>query len=104
MGIAEEKGWFESRPIIAFLKVDVEGYEVNVLRGASKIISARLVQNMVFEYKPHIEAASEENLNLLKLLCSSGYELYKTGGSNGPGKLFTRKYKSAEELSQIFVE
>lgn len=102
--IAEEKGWFKSRPNIVFLKVDVEGYEVNVLRGSSKMIAARLIQHMVFEYKPQMQVALGENLKLLQLLCNSGYELYKTGGANGPGDLFTRNYKNAEELVEILKE
>ena len=50
--IAEDKGWFESRPTIAFVKVDVEGFELNVMRGAKKMIDAKLIKNVVFEFKP----------------------------------------------------
>lgn len=102
--IAEEKGWFKSRPNIAFLKVDVEGFELNVLRGASKMIKAKLVNNMVFEFKPHIATEKEKNLVLLQALIDSGYVLYKWGNSNGPGNLFTQKFNSTVDLFNIIGE
>jgi len=99
--IAEGKGWFESRPNIAFAKVDVEGYELNVLRGLSKMIKAKLVKNMVFEFKTYIESEEELNVNLLQTLIDSGYELYKKGGPNGPSDIFTQEYKTGQELYTI---
>jgi len=102
--IAEEKGWFQSRPNIAFVKVDVEGFELNVLRGASKMIAERLINNVVFEYKQEREADVDANMNLLKSLISSGYELYKDGGSNGPHDLFDIKYETAEDLYNILSQ
>jgi len=102
--IAEEKGWFKSRPNIAFVKVDVEGFELNVLRGASRMVSERLINNIVFEFKQERDADIEQNINLLRSLISSGYELYKDGGSNGPHDLFDIKYETAEDLYNILSQ
>mmetsp|Transcript_34472 Transcript_34472/g.41243 ORF Transcript_34472/g.41243 Transcript_34472/m.41243 type:complete len:383 (-) Transcript_34472:507-1655(-) len=102
--IAEGKGWFESRPNIAFVKVDVEGYELNVLRGLSKMIKAKLIKNIIFEFKTQIKSDEELNLNLLQALIDSGYELYKKGGPNGPDTVFTQEFKSGRELFTILSD
>jgi len=102
--VAERKGWFTSRPNIAFVKVDVEGYELNVLRGLSKMIKAKLIKNIVFEFKTQFSSEEEVNLNLLQTLIESGYELYKKGKSNGPDKLFTQDYTTAQELYKLLSD
>ena len=102
--IAEDKGWFESRPRITFVKVDVEGFELNVMRGAKTMIDARLISNVVFKFKPQIHEEDLENKKLLKNLIDNNYVLYKYGGANGPHDLFEQKYNTAEELFKILSE
>jgi FkbM family methyltransferase len=83
---AEEHGWFESRPEIAIMKVDVERHEANVLVGAEKLLKSGIVQNIFTETsledpaRRHIEAAA------LELLIAAGYKLKGQGGWMGPGK------------------
>jgi FkbM family methyltransferase len=83
---AEEHGWFESRPNIAIMKVDVERHEANVLVGAEKLLKAGIIQNIFTETsledpeRRHIEAAA------LELLVAAGYKLKGQGGWMGPGK------------------
>jgi FkbM family methyltransferase len=83
---AEEHGWFESRPNIAIMKVDVERHEANVLIGAEKLLQAGIIQNIFTETsledpkRRHIEAAA------LQLLVAAGYKLKGHGGWAGPGK------------------
>ena len=36
--LAEEQGWLETKPSIGFLKIDVEGLEAAVIRGATKLL------------------------------------------------------------------
>ena len=36
--LAKEQGWLETRPSIGFLKIDVEGLEAAVIRGATKLL------------------------------------------------------------------
>lgn len=42
-----------SFPRVKLLKVDVEGHEVAVLRGAQRLLSSGLVENAVFEFGPN---------------------------------------------------
>jgi FkbM family methyltransferase len=83
---AEERGWFESRPEIAIMKVDVERHEANVLVGAEKLLKSGIVQNIFTETsledpeRRHLEVAA------LELLVAAGYKLEGQGGWMGPGK------------------
>lgn len=54
---------------IALMKIDVEGHELAVLQGASQLLSARRVRDIVFEdYQPQPSAVA-------RLLQSHGYEV-----------------------------
>jgi FkbM family methyltransferase len=83
---AEERGWFESLPEIAIMKVDVERHEANVLVGAAKLLKSGMVRNIFTETsledpeRRPIEAAA------LELLVTAGYKLSGQGGWSGPGK------------------
>jgi len=102
-GIAKERGWFDSRPNIAFVKVDVEGFELNVLKGATEMIKAGLIRNVVFEFKPQ-NGFDGDNISLLKTLIGSNYVLYKAGRYSGPRSDFKKKYETGEELYNILSE
>jgi FkbM family methyltransferase len=39
---------------IALVKLDVEGYEPQVLAGASQLLQKQLIDNVLLEYSPHI--------------------------------------------------
>lgn len=62
---------------IDFLKIDVEGHELEVLRGAAALLAARAIHRIQFEYGQ----AWSESRSLLKdafdLLQPYGYQLYK---------------------------
>jgi FkbM family methyltransferase len=83
---AEERGWFETRPEIAIMKVDVERHEANVLVGAERLLKSGMVKNIFTETsledpeRRPIEAAA------LELLVTAGYKLVGQGGWSGPGK------------------
>ena len=51
------------------LKIDVEGAELGVLKGATKILKERRIQNVIYE--DHAQEASD----VTKLLTASGYEV-----------------------------
>ena len=83
---ARERGWFESRPNIAILKVDVEGFEYAVFNGAKELLKSGMVQNVFMEISARTEEESDANIPLLEFLSKeAGYRLYKTGGWSGPG-------------------
>ncbi|CAB9501526.1 Inherit from COG: Methyltransferase [Seminavis robusta] len=90
--LARTRGWFESRPDIAILKVDVEGLDPFVIEGASVLLQAKLVRHVFMEISvaptgKDMKDAIGINKVALKLLFRSGYELYKVGGWIGPDKL-----------------
>jgi FkbM family methyltransferase len=60
---------------VGMLKLDVEGYERQVLEGASKAMASRHVRHVVFE--DHRGRGSD----VIRLLESWGYEVYSVGWS-----------------------
>lgn len=85
-GLADERGWFETRPDIVILKVDVEGLDYAVIQGAQKLLNARIVRNIFME----ITAATKEQGALqkpaLEMLINAGYKLFQRGGYRGPNQ------------------
>lgn len=61
---------------IDFLKVDVEGYDWHVLRGASGLLSARAVDVVQFEYNSPWAPAGSTLCAALESLHSFGYETF----------------------------
>jgi FkbM family methyltransferase len=64
---------------IALMKIDVEGFEREVLAGASQALSAKRIRHIVFE--DHVGAGSE----VIAHLAACGYEILSLGWSvRGP--------------------
>jgi FkbM family methyltransferase len=83
---AEERGWFETRPEIAIMKIDVERHEANVLVGAEKLLKSHMVQNIFTETSLEDPERREIEAAALELLVTAGYKLAGQGGWSGPGK------------------
>jgi FkbM family methyltransferase len=83
---AGERGWFQpqTRPHIRLLKVDVEGFEYSVIEGATKLLKAKIVENVFMEVSARNPKEIDINKPALKLLAQSGYKLHKVGGWRGP--------------------
>lgn len=64
---------FQPHELIDFLKIDVEGYEPNVIKGASQTLPR--VQSMVMEYAPYILKNAE--VVLPEFLCELGKNFSK---------------------------
>ena len=94
---AEEMGWFRRKQNIAFFKLDVEGYEHAVLDGATKLLKARLIQYIEFEFCA--KRRHEEVERMLKIFIESGYELYMHGRNRGPSHKVEKKYDSSSDLA-----
>lgn len=83
--MAEKLGWLEKD--IAILKVDVEGYEYNVFRGARQLIHSRRVRNIFLEVKLH-KSKIPNFVAISSFLVSEGYVAHKIGGHKGPSQIY----------------
>jgi Methyltransferase FkbM domain len=66
-------------PLIAILKIDVEGLEPQVLLGATKLMQSRLVRNVLTEFRDLNSAVSRQ---ALQLLLQAGYRLVQDDAEN----------------------
>jgi len=94
---AERHGWFESKPSIGFFKLDVEGFEPPIMRGAKKLFKSRIVELFAMEMKPKLKRG--EKNEILELVLNSGYDLYMHGEWRGPNKIVEKKYESFKDLA-----
>lgn len=96
--LALDQGWLEEsneNTRIALLKIDVEGLELNVMRGAEKLLKSKLVKNIFMELKWTGKPMEE----MCSIFIESGYQLYKVGDSKGPTELVETVYDNAETLA-----
>ena len=81
--IAQHLHWFDndesSMPIIHLLKIDVEGSEPSVIKGASKLISSKRIQNILLEYTPtrddNIRMDDNIYIQMTTYIINAGYKL-----------------------------
>jgi hypothetical protein len=90
-------GWFESKPLVAFFKLDVEGLEMPIIQGAKKLFKSRLVELFDMEMKP--TTPSKDKYGMLEVIFNSGYELYMHGYFKGPSKKVEKKYTNYLDLA-----
>jgi FkbM family methyltransferase len=89
---AQQQGWLSgdesssatassttTTPLIAILKIDVEGLEPQVLLGATKLMQSRLVRNVLTEFRDLNSAVSRQ---ALQLLLEAGYRLVQDDAEN----------------------
>jgi len=80
---------------ICLAKVDTEGGELSVLRGALELLRSRAIHTMYLEWwPPHLSAVGEEPVALLWLLNTLRYELF------APASWFT---KDPEDMHWLMI-
>ena len=63
---------------VAGMKVDVEGFEIDVLRGASRALADHRIELMQLEWNDaSVEAVGSDRAPVAELLASHGYALYR---------------------------
>jgi len=61
---------------VDFLKIDAEGYDLRVLRGARELLAGRRIGVVQFEYNRAWQLAGDTLFGALTLLRSFGYDVY----------------------------
>lgn len=82
---------------IAILKIDVEGLELRVLKGAKQLLRSHKVLYIFMEWKKNLKSQNWEEM--CSILLDSGYELFKTGAWLGPSDVVTAKFPNGIELA-----
>ena len=68
---------------IDVMKMDVEGYEIEVLRGMSKLLTEGAIQTIFFELCPLAQRwAHKQPEEIIHLLIKSGYAVYEVEGES----------------------
>ena len=101
-GFAERHRWFETKPSIGFFKVDVERYELHVLRGARKLLQSQLIERIALELQPDGVSNSTKK-ETLQILWTAGYKPVLHGGYRGPNRPIDVNYETFEDLAVDFL-
>jgi FkbM family methyltransferase len=82
------------------LKIDVEGSELRVLRGARRMLQLPNRPGIMFEYNPQaLLAAGEDVSSFTELL--SGYVLYYVDDFEGQRRPFAQRVESADAIGWV---
>ena len=78
--VALHQNWISSQQPIHLMKVDVEGHEPYVLKGAAQLLKSRLISNIIME-----NGCTDKQLvvELLQQISSAGYRLHMILNTNG---------------------
>eukprot|EP00971_Amphidinium_carterae_P023395 461403-Amphidinium_carterae.1 len=72
-----EAGYFGPLQKIDILKVDVEGYEMGVLRGAEKLLNNTRIHFLIIEYQPIMLAGTgTDHEGILHFIAHYGFQCY----------------------------
>lgn len=67
-----------------FLKIDIEGGEVQALEGAKGLLQAELLPSIMIEFNDRcLESSGSSSTHLYKFLCSYGYGLWRLDRASG---------------------
>lgn len=88
---------------IDFLKVDVEGHEYSVLKGAKSMIENHQIKNIIFEFGTHQLFINNQFKVFWDFFQKYNYKLYRLrGGENGFGKVAINQYHTNfEDYSKV---
>jgi FkbM family methyltransferase len=91
---------------VAFLKIDVEGYEIDVLRGAQALLGAGAIACLSFEISDvPLQASGHTAAEVFEFLASHGFACYRyedgrfTGPFASSDDFYANFYASREDLS-----
>lgn len=74
--------WDSNSEKIGLLKIDVEGFEYEVLNGSSKLLSMGLIEAILFEYSPKIHKLRKIPINApISFLKKYDYKIFNINGA-----------------------
>jgi len=81
---------------IDFLKIDVEGAEYKVLKGAEELLKEKRIKYLLFEVNKNLKDYGKSKKDVFEMLSNFGYRIYKfvDGGDN-----FIEKLENFDSLS-----
>ena len=74
------------------IKIDVEGAEINVLRGAKSVLREYHPEIIISIHPKHLEILGHSVDELTKEICGLGYQIYNVDGSQVNGNLQSGEY------------
>jgi FkbM family methyltransferase len=90
---------------VHLLKIDVEGYEVEVIQGIAEKLQQKQVLNIFFEFGTHNLARGHTFGMLFEMLSKYGFSIYKSvRGHNYFGLNAVQRYNSSLEPSASSVD
>jgi FkbM family methyltransferase len=70
-------------PRINLVKIDVEGHELSVLKGASRLLTSALIDQLIFEHSPVLlDLADRSRSEVLEFLNTHGYQVFDLNGNH----------------------
>lgn len=85
--MAEELGWYIG-DMIDIIKIDVEGYEIHVIRGGRKLFESKRIRHIFMEGDIQGPGKRKHLREIIRTLTKAGYEAFKIGGYSGPDTPF----------------
>lgn len=98
---AERHRWFETKPSIGFFKIDVERYELHVLRGARRLLQSKIIERIALELQKGVRNSTKTET--LQILWTAGYKPVLHGGYRGPNRPVDVNYETFQDLADDFV-
>lgn len=80
--MARQLGWYDE--MIDIMKIDVEGYEIHVVRGAKELLRSNRIKNIFMEGDVSGQAMQKRFQELVRTFADAGYIVFKIGGFSGP--------------------
>jgi len=78
--------------IPGLIKIDVEGAEINVLRGAESVLKKYHPEIIISVHPKHLKILGHSVDELAKEICGLGYQIYNIDGSKVNGNLQSEEY------------
>jgi len=102
--LANQMGWLQqnennidNNEVIYLLKIDTEGYEAHIVRGATNIIKSGRVRNILVESAPDKKTGSQQILDQFFFFWNAGFQIQRI--SNAEGNLIRGGVKHAERIN-----